>query len=114
MSTAAIAEAYYRAIGEKNIDLVEKYIHPNIQFIAPLGTANGKEDFLKAARSFTTRFTTLKVRTALGTEDSAMVVYDLDCPPPVGHCPTAVLMSFKEGLIAKIELFFDARSFGKK
>lgn len=112
-SNAAIAETYYKAVGEKNVESIEKYIHPDIQFIAPLGKETGKEAFLEAAKKFTNLFTSLKIRAISGAENQAMVVYDLECPSPIGTFSTAVLMTFKEGLIAKIELFFDARPFSQ-
>jgi len=43
-----------------------------------------------------------------------MLVYDLDFPAPVGKLPTAGLITFQDGLIAKIELFCDGRPFEKK
>jgi hypothetical protein len=42
-----------------------------------------------------------------------MVVYDLDCPEPVGPFSSSALMTFENGLITKIELFYDARPFDK-
>ena len=110
-NTADIATAYYTAIGEKNVEAVAKYIHPDIRFIAPLGREIGKEAFLEAARKFTALFKSLTIRSSIGSKDQAMVVYDLECPAPIGTFSTAAHMTFREGLIAKIELFFDARPF---
>ena len=49
-----------------------------------------------------------------GSEDQAMLTYDMDFAEPIGVCRAAALMTFKDGLIARSELFFDARPFGKK
>jgi ketosteroid isomerase-like protein len=108
-----VAVAYYTAMGEKNITGVEKCLHPDVQFFAPLAKAAGKEAVLEAARGFISFFKTLTVRAKCGSGEQAMVVYDLDCPAPVGSFSSAALMTFKEGLIAKIELFYDARPFNK-
>jgi hypothetical protein len=113
-NTAAIAEAYYLAMGEKNVQSIEDLVHPDVCLIAPLAKTQGKAAFLEAAKRFTSLFRTLKIRTKLGSEDQAMVVYDLECPEPIGSFSTAVLMTFQEGLIAKIELFYDARPFEQK
>ena len=56
----------------------------------------------------------LKVNAKFGSEDQAMLTYDMEFPEPIGVTRTAVLMTFQDGLIARSELFFDARSFGKK
>ena len=111
LNNAVVAEAYYKAMGEKNVEEAGKYLHPEVQFVAPLGQRSGKEAVLKGAKEFTALFNTLKVRSKLGSEDQAMVVYDLECPQPIGNFSTAVLMNFKEGLISKIELYFDDRPF---
>lgn len=110
-SNIQIAEAYYKAMGEKNVEAVGKCLHPDVQFVAPLGKMSGKEAVLEGAKRFTTLFKSLKIRSKFGSGDQAMVVYDLECPAPIGVFSTAVLMAFREGLVVKIELFFDARPF---
>jgi hypothetical protein len=55
---------------------------------------------------------TLKIRAKFGSEDQAIVVYDVDSP--IGTSATASLMTFEEGLIAKIEVIYDARPYEKK
>ena len=110
----AVAEAYYTALGEKDMVGVEKCLHSAVQFIAPLAEVMGKGAVLEAAKKFTMLFKTLKIRAKFGSEDQAMIVYDLDCPAPIGNMSAAALITLQEGLIAKIELIFDARPFDKK
>lgn len=38
----AIAEAYYTAMAEKNLPEIEKYLHPAVRIIGPLGENGGK------------------------------------------------------------------------
>ena len=106
-----IAEAYYNAVGEKNVALLEKYLHPDVQFIGPLAKMTGRENVLEATKKFTNLFTTLTVRSKFGLDDQTMIVYDLEVPPPIGFVSSASLMTFKDGLVIKIELFYDARPF---
>lgn len=113
-SNIMIAEAYYKAMGEKNVAEVGKYLHPDVQFVAPLGKMSGKEAVLEGAKKFTTLFKSLKIRSKFGSDDQAMVVYDLECPEPIGSFSTAALITFRESLVSKIELFFDARPFETK
>jgi len=113
-NNVAVAEAYYTAMKEKNVEGMGKYLHPDVQFKGPLVEIKGKEAFLEAAKGFVTFFKTLTIRAKFGSGDQAMVVYDLDFPEPVGRLPTAGLITFQDGLIAKIELFCDGRPFDKK
>jgi ketosteroid isomerase-like protein len=109
-----IAEVFYTAMANKNIASVEQYVHPDVHFSGPLGEMQGKQAYLAGVKNFTNLFTDLKIRTILSSEDQAMVVYDLDFPAPIGQLPSAALMTFTDGLITKIELFFDASPFERK
>ncbi len=109
-----IAHTYYTAVGEKRLDDVKKYIHSEIRFSAPLAKIKGKEEFLTAVQNFINFFKNLQVRTTFGSEDQVLVVYDVDCPEPIGKIPTSALMTFQEGLIIGIELFYDGRPFEKR
>lgn len=108
------AEAYYKALSEKKIDDLEKYLHPEVQFIGPLAESNGKEALLEATKRFAAFFKTLKIRSKFGSESQAMIVYEVDFPLPIGSLRSAALMTFQQELVTKIELFYDARPFEKK
>lgn len=105
--TKAIGVAYYTALGEKNIEKVRQYLHSDIQFTDPQEKVIGKEAVLKAAQGFTEIFKTLTIRAQFGSEDQAMVVYEVEIPGLSKKLQAASLLSFQEGLISKIELFYD-------
>lgn len=107
--TKAIGIAYYTALGEKNIEAVKEYLHPDIQFIDPQEKVIGREAVLKAAKGFTGIFKTLTIRAKFGSEDQAMIVYDVKIPGLAKNLHAASLLNFREGLISKIELFYDSR-----
>ena len=109
-----IAKAYYGAMSKKNINDVEKYLHADVQFSAPLAKVTGKKTFLESITKFISFFKTLTIRAQFGSDDQAIVVYDVDFPAPIGMVPTVALMNIQNGLITKIELFYDARPFEKK
>ncbi|MBS4169175.1 nuclear transport factor 2 family protein [Parachlamydia sp. AcF125] len=110
----AIARAYYTTLREKEIDKTEKFLHPNVQIIGPLAKMMGKETVLEALKKFTNIFKTLTIRQAFAAEDQAVIIYDLECPAPIGTVPTAAFVTLQKELITKIELFFDGRPFDKK
>ena len=112
-NNVAIAKAFYTAFGEKNVWVMEKYLHPNVQLITPLAKLEGKEAYLEAAKNFTSFFNALTLRAKFGEGDQALVVYDLECPLPVGQVSGAALMTFQEGLIIRNELFHDTSPFNK-
>ena len=114
MDKKAIAEAFYMAMSEKNIEALAPHLHPDVHYVAPLADTKGKEAYLEAQTRFSGFFETLTIRASFGSEDQGMVVYDVACPPPVGMIHAATLMTFEQDLISRIELFYDARPFGKK
>ena len=108
--TKAIGEAYYTALAEKNIEEVKKYLHPDIQFSDPQETIIGKEAVLKAAKGFTSFFKSLTIRAKFGSEDQALIVYEVEIPGLSKNLQAASLLNFQEGCISKIELFYDSKA----
>jgi len=110
----AIAETYYKALGEKNIEATEKYLNVDVQCIGPLVKVVGRGNVVEANKKFISLFKTLKIRSSFASQDQAMIVYDLECEAPVNIFSAAALLTFKDNLICKIELFYDARPFDVK
>lgn len=105
------AVAYYAALGNKNIAEVKKYLHPEIQFVDPQEQVQGKETVLQAAKAFSEIFSRLTIFARFGSDDQAMIVYDVEIPGFSKPLRAASLLSFQEGLISKIELIYDTRPF---
>lgn len=112
-NNVAIAQTFYTAFGEKNLGVMEKYLHPDIQLITPLSKLKGKEAYLEAAKTFMAFFNAFTLRITFGEGDQALVVYDLDCPGFSEKVPAAALMTFQEGLIIRNELFHDTSPWNK-
>ena len=91
------------------MEAVKKCLHPDIQFTDPQEKVVGREAVLKAAEGFTAIFKTLTIRAKFGSEDQAMIIYDVDIPGLAKYLRAASLLSFQEGLISKIELIYDTR-----
>ncbi len=106
-----IVETVYTLMVKKDIESLEKYIHPDIHFIAPLGEAKGKEAYLEKTKFFMDSLKTVSVRSIFGSGDQVMFAYTVDFPEPFGVVRSAGLMTFEGGLIKKAELFYDARPF---
>lgn len=107
------ALAYFQAMNNRDLTGMEQHLHPEIQFIGPLAKIKGKEGVLKAVKPLLALCNNLKMRAQFSEGDQVMLAYDIDFQDPIGHTRTAVLLTFKEGLIIRYEVFFDARPFGK-
>lgn len=110
----AIAQTYYTAMAERNLDGVAQYLDGNVVFIAPLTTIVGKQAFLERVKEFFAYSVNLTIRTVFGSQDQAVVIFTLDYPAPIGRVETVALLNIDTGLITRIELFYDGRLFEHK
>lgn len=103
-----IAKSYYDAMNKKSISSMEKMLSPNVLFIGPVAKLEGKEAVVKAIKGFTSAFTRLQIREEFAQEGKVMLAIDTEFPEPIGHLRTASLLNIEDGLITKIELFYDS------
>ena len=109
-NNVAIAQAYYIAMAKKNSDEVEKYLHPEVSLIGPYGEKVGKEMVFEAAKKFMHMFKSIKIHSQFGCEDQVVLTYDLqEFGQSADALRAASVLTFKDGLIIKNELFFDTR-----
>ncbi|MBM3192983.1 MAG: nuclear transport factor 2 family protein [Chlamydiae bacterium] len=108
-----IAVAYYTALGTKNLGAVKEFLHPNIEFSDPQETVIGKEAVFKAAERFSSIFSKITIYAKFGSEDQALIVYDVEIPAISKNLRAASLLSFEDDLISKIELIYDMGSLNK-
>lgn len=112
--TTAIAVAYYTALGRKNLEEVKRYLHPNIHFTDPQEQVIGKEAALKAATGFSAIFKSLTIQAKFGSENEAVIIYEVEIPNFAKPLRAASHLSFQDGLISKIDLIYDTRCFMEK
>ena len=114
MKNVDIATAYYRGVGKKDVKSVENYLHPDVQVISPLATVNGKTPVLESIKAFSDSLKSLTIRSKFESGDQAVIVYDIDLPAPIGLNRTASLFTINNGLITKIEHFYDSAPFASQ
>ena len=108
------AEEYYKLIGEKNVEGIKKYLDLDVEFFSPLATLKGREAVLGATSNFMNAIASLEIRAKFDSGDQAMIVYDVDFPGIARKFPGASLLTFRNNLIVRIELFHDASHFKKE
>jgi len=110
----AVAENYYHQMLQKNFGAMEKCLHPDVHFIGPLAEMYGKEAVVLAAKNLSQVLRDIKIRSKFAYQNQVMFAYDFMFTEPIGELRAAVLMTFTEQIISKIELFFDGRPFEEK
>lgn len=114
ISNGMKAEEYYKLIGEKKVEGIEKYLDHDVEFYSPLATLKGKEAVVGATGNFMNAIESLKIRARFDSGNQAMIVYDVDFPGMASNFPGASLLTFRNNLIVRIELFHDASHFKKE
>lgn len=105
------AEDYYRAMLLKDFDKMASFYHKDVRFIGPREDLCGKDAVLAAAKGFAMVLRDIKIRSKCFSENQVMLAYDIFAGAATGAFRAAVLIDFTDGLIARIELFFDGSSF---
>ncbi len=114
LSYGVRVEEYYNLIKEKEIEKIKKYLDPDVEFYSPLVILKGKEAVVEATSNFMNAISSLKIRAKFDSGGQAMIVYDVDFPGLVNNFPGASLLTFRNNLIVRIELFHDASRFTKE
>lgn len=102
---------YYTLVGKKDAEGIKKFLDNNVEFSGPLATLKGKEAVVESTSNFMKTFKSLTIRAKFCDKDQAMIVYDVDVPGVNENFPGASLLTFKDGLIVKIQLFYDGSPF---
>ena len=71
-------------MNDKDLSIIEKYLHPEVRLISPLADLKGKDIVFNSIKLFLAVFNKLTIRAHCGNKDQVMLAYDLDCPAPVG------------------------------
>lgn len=113
-NTVALAEEYYTMVGEKNAEGIKRFLHPDVELTGPLANLKGKEAVFEATSNFMNMIKSLKIRAKFGAGEQAMIVYDNNIPGIDDSFSGASFLNFREGLIVRIELFYDASQVSEK
>jgi len=112
-SNAASAEAYYKAMNDKDLPAMARQLHPDVRLVTPMEDLTGRDAVLEAAKKLLGFIQSVEVRARFDSGNQAMLAYNMHFAEPAGLCRTAALMTFQDGLIVRNELFFYASPFKK-
>ncbi len=108
------AEEYYTLIGEKKVAEIAHYLDPDVELYSPLATVKGKEAVYETVSNFIHAIESLTIRAKFGNKNQAIIVYEVDMPGVSKNFPGASLLTFKDNLIARFDLFYDGELASKK
>jgi ketosteroid isomerase-like protein len=107
---AQVAEEFFAAWTGKDFDRARALLHDDLSFTGPIDTFDNADAYLRAIQGLSQIVTGADRRKVFVDGDDVCVIYDLKTGP-VPSAPTAEWYRVRDGRIASIQVFFDARPF---
>ena len=107
--TGTVAATYVEAWTSGDFDTARSTLREDVSFVGPLGTANGIDECMRGLQGMKQMVDAAQVHKTIADGDDVCVIYDLVTNTPAGTIPTAGWFQLRDGRIASIRAFFDAR-----
>ena len=106
-----IVKRYFEARTSGDAATARSLLRDDLSFRGPFDTFDNADDYTRAIQGFAQIVERDDRRTLLSEGDEAVLVYDLVTKTPAGTAPVAEWYRVRDGRIAAIQAFFDARPF---
>ncbi len=107
----SLAARYIEAVGLKEYAAVEAILSPRVSFNGPFMKIDSAPAFIAGLKRMAPIWEGNEVRTVLGDAEQVCVFYNFVTNTQAGAVPCIELLTFEDGRIAKVELFFDRAQF---
>jgi ketosteroid isomerase-like protein len=108
-AAAQVAEDFFAAWTGKDFDRARALLHDDLSFRGPIDSFDDADAYLRAIQGLSQIVTGADKRKVF-VDGDVCVIYDLKTAP-VPSAPTAEWYHIRDGRIASIQVFFDARPF---
>jgi ketosteroid isomerase-like protein len=109
-SSAEIVERYFDAWTSKDFETARSLLHDDLSFTGPFEKLDSADALMESIKGLAQVVTGAERRGVIEQGDQACVIYDLHTAP-VPTAPVAEWYMVRDGKIASMEAFFDARPF---
>ena len=109
-SPAEIVEQYFDAWTSKDFATARSLMHDNLSFRGPIETLDSADALIESLKGLSQIVTGAERRALLEQGDEVVVIYDLHTVP-IPTAPVAEWYTVRDGKVASMQAFFDARPF---
>jgi ketosteroid isomerase-like protein len=106
-----VVERYHEAWTGKDFDTARALLHDDLSFHGPIDTFDRADDYVAALQRLAPMVQGVKVRRILSEDDDVVVLFEL--LTPMGPAPVAEWYRVRDGKIAAVDVYFDARPFAQ-
>jgi ketosteroid isomerase-like protein len=107
---AEIVEQYFNAWTSKDFEKARSLLHDDLSFKGPIETLDNADALMRSLEGLAQIVTGAERRALLEQENQVVVIYDLHTVP-IPTAPVAEWYTVRDGKIASMQAFFDARPF---
>lgn len=106
-----LVDRYFTALTSQDFTTLRTLLHDDLTFKGPLATLNTANDYLHGLEHVTARMTGAERRIVFAAGEDVCQVYDVTFASPAVTVPVAEWLQVRDGRIAAIQMFLDARPF---
>jgi ketosteroid isomerase-like protein len=107
----AVAARALQAWTTGDLETTRSLLHDDVTFVGPLATVEGADDSVEGLRGLAATVKGAEQHRVIADGDDVVIIYDLITTTPAGTVPTAGWYRVRDGRIAAIRAYFDARPF---
>jgi len=109
-----VVDQYFTALRTKDFTAMRGLLHEDVIFKGPLGTTNGADEYIESLKRVTATMKSVQRQALFGEGEDVCQIYDLTLTAPAATLPVAQWLKVRDGRIASVRLFFDARPYGNQ
>ena len=106
-----VVSRYKEAFGSGDVQGARALLADDLHFQGPIDEFNSADDYIQSLRKLASIVTGTDVKKVLADRDDVVTIYDLHTRTPAGTSAVAEWATVKNGKIAELRVFFDARPF---
>jgi ketosteroid isomerase-like protein len=108
---ANVVERYHGAFGSGDVQAARSLLADDLHFKGPIEEFRNADDYMKSVGKLAQIVTGSDVKKVVAEGDDVVTIYDLHTNTPAGTSNIAEWATVKNGKIAEMRVFFDARPF---
>lgn len=108
-SNLEYAKQYYDWIVKKDLNNINNLLHETIEFVGPMCTIKGKSEVFSAITGYAKIVEDIEIIDKFSSNDKVMLTYLLTYQGQKSRA--AVMLTFANNLIKKLELYYDPTPF---
>lgn len=110
-SPKTVVQRWHEAWSKNDFETARTLLHDDLSFRGPIDTFDNADDYLAALQRLAAMVKSVDLQRTLAEGDEVVLMQELDTP--VGRSPVAEWYRVRDGKIAEVQVYFDARPFAR-